>query len=170
MTHKFNGTKVFLALRPDIYGVDDEHVTVEYLGNTPDWNEMLEKIVHWEGTFGFEDNPNKTKRFPTGVLEVKTNGYANWCAKNEYHHVALVGFPDNLDLSFSKNWHITLESAAYPLQAFTFDKDADAFRYDHVTELWVGYKDADNNRRWVTAKNAKHLVRKFNVCLSPSGV
>lgn len=165
MTRNFMGTKVFLALRPDIYGHEDEHVTVEYIGHFPEWNNMLERIIHWEGQFGFEDNPNKRieygKRYPTGVLEVRTNGYANWCAKNEYHHVALVGFPDNLDLSFSKNWHITLESSTAPIKSWTFDKDADFFRYDHVTELWVGYRDKDNIRRWVTAKNAKHLVRKI---------
>jgi hypothetical protein len=156
------GQKVFLALRPDIYGVRDEHVTVEWIGNMPEWNSLLERIQYWEGQFGFEENPNVTDRYPTGVLEVRTNGYANWSATREYHQVALVGFPDNLDLSFSKNWHITLESSDVPFKnVLIFDRDADAFRYDHVTELWVGYKDEDNNRHWVTARNAKHLVKKL---------
>lgn len=159
-TRNFMGTKVFIALRPDIFGRPDEHVTVEYIGHFPEWNSLLTKIQDWETKLGLERDPN-VKDYAPDPLRVKVNGYANWCAKDEYHHVALVGFPSNLDLSFSKNWHITLESSPEPLESFMFDKHEDAFRYDDVTELWLGYKDVDNNKKWVTVRNAKHLVKQL---------
>lgn len=154
----FNGTKAFIALRPDIFGHDDEHVTVEYIGHYPDWNDLLTKLQDWETKLGLERDPNKPDNEPL-PLRVFVNGYANWCAKSEYHHVALVGFQGLPDVSFSKNWHITLESSTEPIRAFTFDKDADAFRYDDIDLLWIGYKDANNNKKWISARNAKHLVK-----------
>lgn len=159
---RFMGTKAFIALRPDIFGHEDEHVTVEYLGHHPEWNSMLSKIQEWESRFGLEKDPNTNSGNPLS-LRVFVNGYANWCAKDEYHHVALVGFQGLQDLSFSKNWHITLESSPEPITAFTFNKDEDAFRYDYLDELWIGYKDKDNNRKWISARNAKHLVRSMDL-------
>lgn len=158
MSKVFGGKKVFIALRPDIFGHDDEHVTVEWVGNYPDWNTLLTKIQDWEAKFGLERDPNRPNREPL-PLRVSVNGYANWCAKEEYHHVALVGFKGLQELSFSKNWHITLESASEPIEPYTFDKNEDAFRYDDIEELWLGYKDEDNNKRWISTRNAKHLVR-----------
>lgn len=152
----FQGTKVFIALRPDIFGHEDEHVTVEYIGHEPEWNSLLTKIQDWESKFGLERNPNDLEYEPL-PLRLQVNGYANWCAK-DYHHVALVGFKGLPDLSFSKNWHITLETSEHPIPAYTYDKDSDAFRYDDVRELWLGYKDEHNNKKWISARNAKHLV------------
>lgn len=159
----FAGTKAFIALRPDIFGHKDEHVTVEYLGHYPEWNSMLEKIQDWETRFGLEKNPNCSDESVV-PLRVFVNGYANWCAKDEYHHVALVGFDGLQELSFSKNWHITLESSPRPIESYTFDKDADAFRFDNMTELWIGYKDrTSNDRKWISARNAKKLVRSMDL-------
>lgn len=162
-TQRFMGTKAFIALRPDIFGHEDEHVTVEYLGHYPEWNSVLQKIQDWESRFGLENNPNNHNDEPVS-LRVFVNGYANWCAKDEYHHVALVGFNGLQDLSFSKNWHITLESSNEPIESFTYSKDSDAFRYDDINALWIGYKDRNSNKRkWISARNAKKLVRSMDL-------
>ena len=166
-TQRFMGTKAFIALRPDIFGHEDEHVTVEYLGHFPEWNSVLTKIQDWETRFGLESNPNWADDDRPMPLRLFVNGYANWLAKDDYHHVALVGFDGLPDLSFSKNWHITLESSTKPIQAYTFDKDADAFRYSDIRSLWIGYKDKDNNKKWISARNAKKLVKSIDLeCVS----
>jgi hypothetical protein len=144
----FMGRGVFIALRPNIFGKENEHVTLEYLGHNPEANTVLHQTQYWHDTFA-------------GLpVTVKVNGYANWSAKDDYHNVALVEFSEYPDLSYSKNWHITLESSRQPLRPYQFDRDEDAFRYDYCDRLWIGYKDAvTNEKKWIEPHNAKHLVK-----------
>jgi hypothetical protein len=94
-------------------------------------------------------------------VTVAVNGYANWRAKDDYHHVALVEFKEYPDLSFSKNWHITLESSRQPIPAYTFDTESDAFRYDICDRLWLGYKDVFGQKKFIDAEKAHTLVREL---------
>jgi hypothetical protein len=136
------GTGVFIALRPDIFGVPNEHVTVEWVGHFPEWNTLLHKIQAWECEFDFDVNKS---------LRVEVNGYANWMGKEDYHRVALVRFKNKQELSFRKNWHITLESSKIPFEtADTVDELRDRHRYDWVDNLWLGYKDANNDKQWLS--------------------
>jgi hypothetical protein len=148
MTKHFMGRGVFIALRPNIFGHDDEHVTLEYLGHDPSIWQMREAIKKWHNQFA-------------GLpVTVAVNGYANWSAKDDYHNVALIEFREYPDISYIKNWHITLESSRNPLRPYQFDRDEDAFRYDYCDRLWIGYKDAvTKEKKWIEPHNAKHLVK-----------
>jgi len=148
MTRKFQGRGVFLALRPNIFGIEDEHITVEYLGHNPDATDVVSAVRKWHNEFA-------------GLpVTVAVNGYANWSAKDDYHNVALIEFKEYPSLSFVKNWHITIESSREPLRPYQFDRDEDAFRYDYCDRLWIGYKDATTNeKKWIEPHNAKHLMK-----------
>lgn len=143
----FNARKVFICLRPAIFGLAGEHVTLEYVGHEPEWNDLKERCDTWLHIFG-------------GLpVTVAVNGYANWRAKDDYHNVALVEFKEYPNLSFSKNWHITLESSRRPIKPLMFCKDQDAFKYDYATTLWIGYSDENNVKKFIEFHNAHHLVK-----------
>lgn len=146
-TKQFNGRNVFIALRPSIFGHENEHVTLEYIGHNPDWNVLTDTCTKW------------IDQFAGLPVTVAVNGYANWSAKDDYHNVALVEFREYPELSFSKNWHITLETSSQPIRPMQFDRDQDAFRYDYPDRLWVGYKDSTGERKWIDAHNAKHVTK-----------
>lgn len=128
---------VFICLRPEIFGHPNEHVTLEYMGHEPELEEITTKSAEWLNRFG-------------GLpVTVRVNGYANWQSqKLDYHSVALVMFNEYPALSYSKNWHITLESDNEPVEPKQFDAFADAFRYDICDRLWVGYTDAKGEKRF----------------------
>lgn len=136
----FEGSKVFIALRPKIFGIENEHVTLEYLGSFVEWNYLLARCTEWQWQLNLP-------------VTVEVNGYANWFNSNNdvprYSDVALIGFKGNQELTFSKNWHITLDQDNKPVKARQFDKDEDSFRYDVCNELWVGYKDFEGNAKWI---------------------
>lgn len=139
---KFQGRRVFIGLRPKIFeNVENEHITLEYVGSFPEWSVLLDKCETWYRRFGF------------GPVTVYVNGYANWAASNNednrYFDVALVGFREYPDLNYTKNWHITLGKSNQPVKPRQFDKDADAFRYSICDDLWVGYKDENNEAQWI---------------------
>ena len=137
----------FICLRPTIFGHETEHVTLEYLGHNVDWMELQTKFGQWLDTFG-------------GLpVTVKVNGYGNWVAKEDYHSVALIEFVEYPELSYSKNWHITLESSRQPIEPRKFDKDADAFRYDYADTLWLGYKDEQGVKGFIEAHKAGTLAK-----------
>lgn len=147
MTKRINGTKVFIGLRPKIYGLPREHVTLQFLGDNPTGDEVKLAVHDWLKTFA-------------GLpVTVRVNGYANWLAKDEYHHVALINFHEYPELSYVKNWHITLESSRQPIEPRTFDKDVDAFNYDHVDRLWLGYTDENGVKKFIETHNANHLIK-----------
>ena len=136
---KFMGTGVFIALRPDIFGHDNEHVTVEWVGHFPEWNTLIHRVAAWEEEFDLMNE-----------VRVEVNGYANWMGKEDYHRVALVRFAGNPDLSFRKNWHITLESSKVPFEkADIVDEEVDRHRFSYCNLLWLGYKNANSEKRWL---------------------
>lgn len=144
----FMGRGVFVALRPNIFGHENEHVTLEYLGHNPDAGTLSQAVLKWHDQFA-------------GLpVTVKVNGYANWSAKDDYHNVALIEFVEYPSISYIRNWHITIESSRKPLRPYQFDRDEDAFRYDYCDRLWIGYKDAETNeKKWIEPHNAKHLMK-----------
>jgi hypothetical protein len=91
--------------------------------------------------------------FGCGPVTVEVNGYANWSATNNadrrYFDVALVGFREYPELTYQKNWHITLGKSDKPIKPRQFDHERDAFRYDVCDDLWIGYKDANNKPQWI---------------------
>ena len=140
--NQFQGSRVFIGLRPNIFEkVENEHITLEYVGSYPEWNTLLDKCERWYRTFGY------------GPVTVEVNGYANWSATNNgdnrYFDVALVGFKEYPELTYTKNWHITLSKDSRPVKPRQFDKERDAFRYDICDDLWVGYKDQNNKACWI---------------------
>jgi hypothetical protein len=142
---KFRGRKVFLALRPFIFEhVDNQHVTLEYLGDDIEWNSLVERANHWSEVFGNFDLP----------VEVAVNGYANWIATNNkvdrYFDVALVEFPGFPATNFLKNWHITLGMDTKPIKARSFNREVDQHHRDYVGQLWIGYTDENGGKCWVT--------------------
>lgn len=156
MTQIFNARKVFLCLRPKIFNIPNEHLTLEFMGHEPEWKELREAANTWLHTFN---------GLPVCVV---VNGYANWQAKDDYHNVALVRFNEFPQLSFSKNWHITLESSRLPLEPMQFHRDRDAFNYDYATTLWVGYTNDAGEKKFIEYHNAHHLIKNVvtdDVCL-----
>jgi hypothetical protein len=147
MVKKIKGTKVFMALRPNIYGLPREHVTLEYLGDNPTGDQVKLAAYDWN------------KQFAGLPVTVRVNGYANWLAKDEYHHVALINFHEYPELSYVKNWHITLESSRQPIEPRMFDKDVDAFNYDIADRLWLGYTDEHGVKKFIETHNAHHLIK-----------
>jgi hypothetical protein len=137
----FQGSRVFIGLRPKIFNTDDEHITLEYVGTFPEWNALTAKCERWHRTFGY------------GPVTVEVNGYANWAATNNgdsrYFDVALVGFKEYPELTYAKNWHITLGKDTKPVKPRQFDRDNDAFRYDICDDIWIGYKDMNGDSRWL---------------------
>jgi hypothetical protein len=91
--------------------------------------------------------------FGCGPVTVKVNGYANWYVSNNdkdrYFDVALIGFKEYPELTYSKNWHITLDKSDKPTKPRQFDIEKDGFRYDVCDDLWIGYKDTNNEPRWI---------------------
>lgn len=150
MPKRIDATKVFMALRPKIYNIPREHVTLEFLGDNPTWDQVKLAKHDW------------LKQFAGLPVTVRVNGYANWVAKDEYHHVALINFHEYPELSYKKNWHITLESSRSPIEPRTFDKDVDAFNYDHADSLWLGYTDKHGVKKFIEAHNAHHLVKDLD--------
>lgn len=149
MTQKFNGRSVFIALRPNIFNLPHEHVTLEYLGHEPEWKTIQALSGKW------------MKQFSGLPVTIAVNGYANWASKDFYYDVALVEFKEYYELSLSKNWHITLERSRQPIEPRQYNKDADAFNYDYADKLWVGYTDENGAKKFIESYNARHLVRSF---------
>jgi hypothetical protein len=139
----FQGSRVFIGLRTNIFEkVENEHVTLEYVGSFPEWNYLLDRCRNWENTFLYKP------------VRVSVNGYANWYNSNNnedrYFDVALVQFDGRPQFSMLKNWHITLEKSDSPVDSRSFDKYQDAFRYDDCTDIWIGYKDREGNQKWIS--------------------
>lgn len=139
----FNGTKVFICLRTDIFGVEREHITLEYIGAFPTWDELLEKCNSWERTFG-------------GAVKVDVTGFANW-KTNLFYKVALVEFAGMPELSRAKNWHITLEQSCKPFDSMPLITE-DTLS-DECFDLWVGFADKEGNKRWISHRDmSKRLI------------
>lgn len=139
----FNGSKVFIALRPDIFGVDREHVTLEYIGAFPTWDSLLTKCEEWTNVLGPE-------------IKVKVNGFANW-KHRLFYKVALVEFEGKPKLSMMKNWHITLEQSDKPFNSVPLVTEEDL--EDTCYDLWVGYADSEGNKHWISyVKLSKRLI------------
>lgn len=129
-------TNVFVGIKPNIFGTPTEHITIEYLGNKPTKDSVKMAAADARKKFGEEP------------FEARVTGYAVWGSNGMYFRVALISFFDLKDnvmpISFTKNWHITLEKSTEPLVADVFDYDSDAYRTDmvdlHSTEgLKVGF-------------------------------
>jgi len=138
----FQGSRVFIGLRPKIFeGVEDQHITLEYVGSFPEWKELIMKCERWANQFAYMP------------VTVEVNGYANWSATNNgdsrYFDVALVGFKEYPELTYSKNWHITLGKDTKPIKPRQFDRDLDSFRYDICDDLWIGYKTKAGDTAWI---------------------
>lgn len=135
------GSRVFIGLRTSIFKDFDkgEHITVEFLGSFPEWSRVQDRLAYWEEKF---------KTFP---LRVEVEGYANYTAgEGRYFQVAMMKFPElGQDINYLKFWHLTMGKQDEPFKvARAFDPDVDAFNYDVCDDLWVGYKDKDNNLQW----------------------
>lgn len=145
-TQKFNGKNVFLALRTDIFhGVEDEHLTLKFLGNYPYWDFVIGHAKQWQSIL---------------PVAIKQNGIAIWKNRDLYHEVALMTFEGHPSL-FGRNWHITLDSSAEPMSPrwWTADNKPDQV----LDELWVGYKDSSTGeKKWISYRNAKHMVKSGN--------
>ena len=145
----FNGSKVFISLRPDIFGVDREHITLEYIGAFPTWDTLIEKCQEWQNILGSD-------------IKVKVNGFANW-KHNLYYKVALIDFVGRPALSMSKNWHITLEQSDKPFTSVPIITEESALE-DTCYELWVGYADAKGNKHWISySKLSKRLIPELSL-------
>ena len=144
----FNGTKVFICLRTDIFGVEREHVTLEYIGAFPTWDELLNTCNEWEHTL-------------QGDVQVNVTGFANW-KTNLFYKVALVEFEGLPELSRSKNWHITLEQSTVPFSSMPVVTE-DTLS-DTCYGLWVGYADKQGNKRWISHKEmSKRLIPELSI-------
>lgn len=137
--HIFNGSKTFIALRTDMFGVEDEHVTLEFTGAFPEWNDLIRKCKAWKETL-------------CGLpITVVVNGYATWrTQKGRYHKVALVEFHELPELSYEKNWHITLESRMEPFQRMEVPVITDYRRNEICDNIWVGYTRQDGSKAWLS--------------------
>lgn len=138
----FQGSRVFIGLRPNIFErVENQHITLDYIGSYPEWNTLLHQCALWH------------QRFGNGPVTVEVNGYANWFSSNNekdrYFDVALIGFRDYPELTYLKNWHITLGKSDTPVKPRQFDKERDAFRYDHCDDIWIGYRDPNGEAKWL---------------------
>ena len=149
MTKVFNARKVFFCLRPKIFNLPNEHITLEFVGHEPEWDELRDAGNTWVHTFG---------GFP---VTVAVNGYANWRAKTDYHNVALIEFKEYPALSYTKNWHITLESSRQLLKPIQYNPAWDEFKYDYCTTLWLGYTDDKGEKKFIEFHNAHHLVKNM---------
>lgn len=144
----FNGTKVFICLRTDIFGVEREHITLDYVGAFPTWDELLYRCNEWEQTF-------------KGEVKVNVTGFANW-KTNLFYKVALVGFEGLPEVSWSKNWHITLEQSEKPFDSMPIIGN-DTLS-DTCYGLWVGYADKLGNKRWISHKEmSKRLIPELSI-------
>lgn len=139
----FNGTKVFIGLRTDIFGVEREHVTLEYIGAFPSWDELLEKCGFWHSQLGKE-------------VTINVTGFANW-KTNLYYKVALVEFEGLPDISWSKNWHITLDQSDKPFDSMPLI--GEEVLTDTCLDLWVGFADKFGKKHWISYSNlSKRLI------------
>lgn len=118
--------KVFIALRTDFFGDEDEHITLQYF-HKADFNHVIGRA--------------KTLReyVPT---EIELNGFANWKGSGEraYYEVALVNAFENPFLFKNvRTPHITLRMSGGPISNATFDP-----RYygskQIADQLWLGKK------------------------------
>lgn len=150
----FNGTKVFICLRTDIFGVEREHITLDYIGAFPTWDDLLDKCNEWE------DKLTDFSR-PAGEVGINVTGFANW-KTNLFYKVALVEFEGLPALSRSKNWHITLEQSEKPFNSMpVITQDTLS---DTVYGLWVGYADKLGNKRWISHKEmSKRLIPELSI-------
>jgi hypothetical protein len=148
----FNGSRVFLALRTSIFKDFDkgEHITLEFLGSFPKYSLLVDKLKDWQYTFnGFKPREHFAVR-------VEVNGYANYIAGSpndeRYFQTAMIRFPEyGPELNYSKFWHLTMGKQDQPFEeARVFDKEVDAFNYDICDDIWIGYKDQNNELRWVS--------------------
>lgn len=138
--HIFNGTKTFIALRTDLFGVENEHVTLEFTGAFPEWHDLIRKCKTWKETL-------------CGLpITVEVNGYATWkTPKLRYHKVALVEFVELPELSMEKNWHITLDSRMEPFSRFEVPVITEYKRQEICDNIWVGYTQQDGSKAWLPA-------------------
>lgn len=145
----FNGTKVFIALRTNIFDVEREHITLDYIGAFPTWDELLGKCNDWLRTFGGD------------TVQVTVNGFANW-KTNLYYKVALICFDNHPELSYTKNWHITLEQSEKPFESVPLLTEETLS--DECYELWVGYADRDGNKHWISySELSKTLIPELAI-------
>lgn len=138
----FQGSRVFIGLRPKIFdSIEDEHITLEYVGSFPEWKELLMKCEAWANKFAYMP------------VTVEVNGYGNWIATNNgdhrYFDVALVAFREYPELTYQKNWHITLGKDTKPIKARQFDIMKDADKFDVCDDIWIGYKKVTGETAWI---------------------
>jgi hypothetical protein len=134
---------VFIGLNTDFFNqmpIENEHLTLDYLGQAPSRERLILAAF------------DTRAKFNRSVVEAYVSGYAVWGTETAYFHVALVSFrtPQGnvLPVSFTKNWHITLEKSPEPLWAFSYNKVMDSrrkklFSFEDNFDIYVGYKDAD---------------------------
>jgi hypothetical protein len=121
--------------------IEDEHITLEYVGSYPEWKELLMKCEAWANKFAYMP------------VTVEVNGYANWLATNNgdhrYFDVALVAFREYPELTYQKNWHITLGKDTKPIKPRQFDIMKDVDRFDICDDIWIGYKKPTGETAWI---------------------
>ena len=146
---KFEAEKVYIALRPGIFPkLDDQHITVEYIGDNPRMAQLEFKLRQWKNRFQMEKRD----------LRVEITGYANWRTFNAFYEVALVRFPDLPKLNFTKNWHITLKKSPVPVANRVFvDEEC---LVDYVDTLWVGYK-VNGEFQWCPAYAVRQVFQQI---------
>lgn len=137
MNNVFRGKSVYLAFRTDMFDVENEHMTLKFMGNDPEWKDLMQEAEVWQSML------------PVGIEQ---NGIATWRNKDEYHHVALMSFQGHPSL-FGRNWHVTLESSPEPITADPYDSYLAASQM--MLDIWIGFKDHGTGyKRWVTYKSA----------------
>lgn len=137
-TDYFPGTKVFIALRTDMFGVENEHITLDFHGAFAETNKVLENCERFKNLF-------------YGLpIQVAVNGYANWrTSNNMFHHVALVEFMGRPNFQ-GRNWHVTLESRDEPfLREELYPVQLDE-PLNSCEDIWIGYTTLDGKeKKWL---------------------
>lgn len=142
----FNGKKVFLAFRTTMFEKTDEHMTLKFFGNNPKWGDIICEAAKWQTML---------------PVEIEQVGLGVWKNRDQYHKVAhmnIIGHP----ALWGRSWHVTLESSLSPIPTETYIDDPEEDLWvtkETMRELWLGYKDSKGNKRWITYRNAKHLVK-----------
>lgn len=130
-------SKVFIALRPNFFNFEDEHITLKYFDKAKLWEVM--------------DAAMRLRKFvPT---EVRINGFANWRGMGDsFYEVALIDpFANPRLFQEIRTPHVTIRKSGGPLSNATFDPQY--FGESQIVDsLWVG-KKSKGKFIWVPIEN-----------------
>jgi hypothetical protein len=117
--------KVFLALRTDYFGVEDEHMTLKYFNSV-----NFAGLIH----IASELSPY----VPTAL---KLNGFANYQTNGVHYEVAMVDFFDNPHLyQYTRFPHITIRKSDKPLSCATFVPEIYGTEIKIIDTIYLGKK------------------------------